>query len=433
MTLQREWLGRMSVIQLTDPQMAVLGVFLLSILLLITEKYHRATSAMISAALMVYFGAYVYGLFDPDAVFNFIDWHTLLFIVGVLILVEGLSESGLFQAIGLVVAKALARRRNLLFISFMFLTLLVTLFLANFPAMLVMGAITTSLKDKLGINLRKWIVYEAVVCNSGAMGLMISSIPNLIVALNFGIDFNEFLRVALPLSLLLTGVTALVGVVTGDLYQSEADITIGSIGHFDKGKLLRALLIFSIFLALIVMNLPQFPMDLVAFLMAAFMLWLGGVDPDDVFSNVDWSTVFFLASFYVVIGGVEVAGLLDYVSSSLRGIYSVPPLFLSVMIWTSGLMSGFVDNIPVALTFTSLLKSLPQGVTERAYALAVAIGSNIGGSLTYFASPPSLIAVSILQKEEGISPMQFTKYGAPLSLLHLLISEIYLLSFFGFL
>ena len=183
---------------LTDPQNAILGVFLLSILLLITEKYHRATSAMISAALMVYFGAYVYRIFSPDEIFELIDWHTLLFIVGVLILVEGLSESGLFQALGLLVARALASRRNLLFISFMYLTLAVTLMLANFPAMLIMAAVTSSLKEQLGLNLRKWVVYEAVVANSGAVGLMISSIPNLIVAFKFGIGFNEFLEVAFP-------------------------------------------------------------------------------------------------------------------------------------------------------------------------------------------------------------------------------------------
>ncbi len=420
----------MSWIHLTDPQLAVLGVFLLSILLLVTEKYHRATSAMISAALMVYFGAYVYHIFDPNSVFKFIDWHTLLFIVGVLILVEGLSESGLFQAIGIAVVKALAKRRDLLFISFMFLTLAVTLFLANFPAMLIMGAITTSLKDKLGLNVKKWIVYEAVICNSGAMGLMISSIPNLIVALNFGINFNEFMFYSLPLSLILTGLTALIGVASGGLYEREASFSIEPTKPFKKGKLLRASFIFLAFLVLIVLNLPELPMDLVAFLMAAFMLWLGGADPDSIFSNVDWSTVFFLASFYVVVGGVESAGLLDYASVMLKGLYA-PLTFLTVVIWTSGLMSGFVDNIPVALTFTSLLKTLPSNLGGRAYAFAVALGSNIGGNLTYFASPPSLVASSILQKEEGISPMEFTKYSAPLTLLHLVVSEFYLVLVFG--
>ncbi len=423
----------MNWIHLTDPQLAVLGVFLLSILLLITEKYHRATSAMISAALMVYFGAYVYHLFGPNSVFSFIDWHTLLFIVGVLILVEGLSESGLFQAMGIAVARTLAKRRNLLFISFMFLTLAVTLFLANFPAMLIMGAMTTSLKDKLGLNVKKWIVYEAVICNSGAMGLMISSIPNLIVALNFGINFNEFMFYALPLSLILTGVTALIGIISGGLYEKELSTLIEPTKPFERGKLLRASFIFLIFLVLIVMNLPELPMDLVAFLMAAFMLWLGGADPDNIFSNVDWSTVFFLASFYVVVGGVESAGLLKYASDALKGVYAVPLTFLTVVIWTSGLMSGFVDNIPVALTFTSLLKTLPPSLGERVFAFAVAIGSNIGGSLTYFASPPSLVASSILQKEEGISPMEFTRYSIPLTIIHLLISDLYLMLISGFL
>ncbi len=411
---------------LTDPQTAILGVFLLSILLLITEKYHRATSAMISAALMVYFGAYVYRIFSPDEIFGFIDWHTLLFIVGVLILVEGLSESGLFQALGLLVARALAGKRNLLFVSFMYLTLAVTLMLANFPAMLIMAAVTSSLREQLGLNLRKWIVYEAVVANSGAIGLMISSIPNLIVALKFGIGFNEFLKVAFPLSFLLTTVTALVGVAAGGLYEGEGKIQIEAKGTLEWKRLIKALMIFSAFLVLVVLNLPQFPIDLVAFLMATLMLWLGGEDPDKIFSNVDWSTVFFLASFYVVIGGVERVGLLEYASTALSDLERNEFYFMTAALWSSGVLSGFVDNIPVALTFTSILK----GVTvPKVIPYAIAAGANIGGNLTYFASPPSLVAVSVLEREEGISPMEFTKYSAPLTLIHLLTTELYFLFF----
>ena len=420
--------------QLTDPQLAILGVFLLSIILLITEKYHRATSAMISAALMVYFGSYVYHIFRPEETLNFIDWHTLLFIVGVLIIVEGLSESGLFQFIGLKVAGIFMERKNLLFVSFMFLSLIVTLFLANFPAMLIMGAVTTSLKDRLGINVRKWIIYEALVCNSGAMGLMISSIPNLIVALNFNIRFNEFLLLALPLSLILTLVTAIIGVLTGGLYTKEKtpeDLKASVV--VDKGKLARSFIIFLAFILLIVFNSPELPMYMVALLMAAVMLWMGGEDPDKLFSNLDWSTVFFLASFYVVVGGVEKVKLLDYVSGFMEGISNFNIAFLSILIWASGIMSGFVDNIPVALTFTSIIKTLPLGANMKFYALAVAIGANIGGNLTYFASPPSLVAVSILQREEGFSPMEFTKRGAPITLVHLIISELYLLLLSGFL
>ena len=218
----------------------------------------------------------------------------------------------------------------------------------------------------------------------------------------------------------------MVGVAAGGLYEGEVSVPIEARKALEWRRLIKALVIFSTFLVLVVLNLPQFPIDLVAFLMATLMLWLGGEDPDKIFSNVDWSTVFFLASFYVVIGGVERAGLLEYASAALGELERNEFYFMTAALWSSGVLSGFVDNIPVALTFTSILKEV---AVPKVIPYAIAAGANIGGNLTYFASPPSLVAVSVLEREEGMSPMEFTKYSAPLTFIHLLATQLYFLLF----
>ncbi len=419
---------------LTDPQLAALGVFALAVVLLLTEKYHRVVSAMVAAGLMVYFGSFVYGLFRPEDAFGFVDMVTLRFVVGVLILVEGLYESGLFQFAGLWLVRVLGGRREVLFVAFMFLSLAVTLFLANLPAMLVVGAMTASLAGPLGLNLRKWVVYEAAVCNGGAVGLMISSVPNLIVALRFGMDFGQFLTVGGPLAVLLTAATAAVGVASGDLYSGPPRVDVREIDPWgaaeSAGIMVRAAAIFAGFVAVVVAQPPGLPMDAAALLAAALMLWACGGDPERIFSRVDWSTVFFLASFYVVVGGLEESGALEVLARAAGPVWSAGGAALtSAVLWASGLTSGLVDNVPVALTFASLIESAsPLAAPDvRAAAWAVAAGANVGGSLTYFASPPSLVAVGILEREvPGFSPMDFTREGGKLTLLQLTLSDVYL-------
>ncbi len=424
-------------LEASQGQTVMMLVFAFTVAALVTEKYHRVVSALLGAALAVYFGGFVYHIFSPEeAVSTFIDGPTMRLILGVLLLMEGLARSGLFQFIGLWIVRLVKGNVRLLFTAFMFMSTGLTLVIPNLPAMLIMGAITASVARQAPIRLRKWILYEAVACNAGSIGLMISSIPNLIVAAEFGFSFVDFVSTTAPLALLLAAVTTAVGLWTGGLTQDEGCRIGVDVDPWKAVKgvwsLARSGAIFVAFVALLALSdRTGVPMDIVALMGGVAMLWLGAAEPEDILRSLDWGTFFFLAGFYVLVGAEERAGVLDLLAKQVAPIYGLPwPLSSSITLWIAGLASGIVDNIPITLTLIPIVEKAAAagGSAPNLMAWALAIGANLGGSLTYFASPPSLIAVSILEREEpGFTPWEFVKVGAPMTLLHLAVADVYML------
>lgn len=419
-------------------QTSMLLIFLLTIIALIIEKYHMAVAAMIGAALTVFFGSFIYDIFTPQEAFSqFIDGSTLRLVLGILLLMEGLAKSGLFQFMGLWVVKVVGSRPRILFTAFMFLTAILTTSIPNLPAMLIIGAITASVARPLKLKLKTWILYEAIACNAGSIGLMISSIPNLILASEFNFTFSQFIRITFPLSMLIVLVTTLVGLKTADLTEEgEDDIDISSINPWQavksKGLLLRSTIIFLATITLFFLHERlRIPLDFVALCGAVMMLWIGVAEPEDLFRSINWGVFFFLAAFYIIIGAMEKTSALDFLVEIVQPLYKEEPIIsLSATLWISGITSGFMDNIPVTLTLLPLIKRVAQisKIPLTRLAWAIGIGANVGGSLTYFASPSSVVAISILEKEDpDFSPSDFMKIGIPMTIIQLIVANAYLL------
>ncbi len=415
----------------------MLLIFLLTIIALIIEKYHMVVAAMIGAALTILYGCFIYDIFTPEEAFTkFIDGPTLRLVLGILLLMEGLAKSGLFQFIGLWIVRLVGNRPKILFSAFMFLTSILTTSIPNLPAMLIIGAITASIAKSLKLNLRTWIMYEAIACNAGSIGLMISSIPNLILASEFGFTFSQFLRITLPLSLLVVFVTTLVGLRTADLIEEgEEEVDMSSLDPWqavhDKGILIRSTVIFlSTIILFFLHEKTGIPLDVVALGGAVIMLWIGVTEPEELFKSINWGVFFFLGAFYIIIGSMEKTGALDVLAKFAVPVYTKQPaLSLTATLWISGITSGLIDNIPVTLTLLPILKKAAETskIPLIRLAWATGIGANIGGSLTYFASPPSVVAINILEKEDpDFSPSEFMKLGVPLTMIQLIVANIYL-------
>ncbi len=415
----------------------MLLIFLLTIVALIVEKYHMVVAAMIGAALTIFFGSFIYDIFTPEEAFTqFIDGPTLRLVLGILLLMEGLAKSGLFQFIGLWVVRLVGNRPKILFSAFMFLTAILTTSIPNLPAMLIIGAITASIAKSLRLKLGTWIMYEAIACNAGSIGLMISSIPNLILASEFGFTFSQFVRTTLPLSLLVVFVTTLVGLKTANLIEEgEGEIDMSSLDPWqavkDKGILIRSTVIFFATIALFFMHEKTgIPLDVVALGGAVIMLWIGVTEPEELFRSINWGVFFFLGAFYIIIGSMERTGALDILAKVVTPLYRQHPIIsLSATLWVSGISSGLIDNIPVTLTLLPVIRKAAETSQIPLFKLAWAtgIGANIGGSLTYFASPPSVVAISILEREDPkFSPLDFMKVGIPITIIQLIVANFYL-------
>jgi len=183
-------------------------IFALILLLLFTGSYHRSVVAMLGALLVIAFG-WEYGIFSPQSAADYIfkNAETIVLIIGSMILCEALGRSGLFQFIGLSLVSNIGKSIKWFTAIMLLLTVILSAFLNNITAMLIIGALTLSLEKRLELDLSELIIYEAIFTNIGGLMLMISSIPNLIVAGEFGIGFSSFAAICIPLTLLLTVVS----------------------------------------------------------------------------------------------------------------------------------------------------------------------------------------------------------------------------------
>jgi Na+/H+ antiporter NhaD/arsenite permease-like protein len=412
-------------------------LFILILIILVTGRYHRSVAALLGAFLTILFGL-EYNLFTSQNMLNeiigFIDFNTVLLVLGIMILAEAVARSGFFEFVGLRIAKTVGGGFRRVSIAFMLLAILFSAVISNITAMIIIGALTVSLAKKFKADPTRTILYESMVTNIGGLMLMISSIPNLIVAAQLHIGFIEFLTIGVPLTLILSIVSMLF-----ILRRTKAESSAGQDVQLEvdpwsvvenKNLFYRAAIVFvSVIILFIFEDFIKIPLGMIAIGGAVAMLVLGGQEPESIFSGVDWGTIFFLTSFYIVVGGLEKSGTLATFANEIVQILSFNPSMASVLnVWVSGLSSSVIDNIPMTLTLIPVMEhvSAVTGFSLKILGWGIVFGANLGGNLTPIGSATNIIALGILKKEgRSVSWREWLNRFGPLVMLQLLLATAY--------
>lgn len=412
-------------------------IFVLILILLVTGEYHRSVVALFGALLIIVFGL-EYGLFGIQDLWSeltgFIDVNAVLLVIGVMILTETIARSRFFEFIGLSLAKAVGKGFRRLYLIFLFLTILFSALLSNITAMVIIGALTVSLSKKFRFDLSRIVLYEAVATNIGGLMLMISSIPNLVVAAQLNIGFIEFAMVSVPLALILSLVS-----IAFMLHMMKGESSVRQHVKVDpwsvvenKRLFYRATIVFIFVITLFVLeDFLKIPLGLIAIGGAIVMLVLGGQEPEPIFSRIDWGTIFFLTSFYIIVGGLEKSGVLTAFAQGATQLLIFNPGTASLLnVWICGLSSSVVDNIPMTLTLIPVIKqiSAATGFPLKTLAWGIVFGANLGGNLTPIGSPSNLIAMGILKKEgKSVDWREWFHLCVPLVILQILLASAYVI------
>jgi len=408
-----------------DPLTTFSLIFAATMLLLLAEIEHRALVAMLAASLSVYFGV-SYGLFGFRDVLEMLNMDIVLFIVSILIIFESISRSGLFDFIGLYLARKVGPNPLLGAALLVALTTIFSGISANIMVMLLMEGITVRLAEALGFDVKKVVTVECIQTNVGGILFPISSIPALIIASKTGMGFGDFLRVSLVLVVVLTAVAVLY-LRTMVSSSSARDGDAGELGDpwsvvRDPRAMYKSLAIFVLFLVAIIFSeeiglTPTF----IAFFFATMIFMFSGLDPDETFRNVDWSIPFFVGGFFVFVESMERSGVLEKVAYAVAPLITgvSMPIGVSLLLLICAVVSAFIDNIPVVLL---LLPIVERVATEAAlnptpFYWALIIGGNLGGSLTTFGSPSVLTGIRLLERRGmRISMGEYARIGLPLAL-----------------
>ena len=405
------------------------------LIFLVTERYHRSVAALLGVLLTIVYGLR-YDLFLFDNLLHelmlLIDPNTILLVVGVMILAEAVARTGLFEFTALSIAKVVGGTFRRISISLILLTIIFSAFLSNITSMIIVGALTVSLAKQYGVDPTDLILSEAIMTNVGGLILLISSIPNLIVAAHTQIGFLEFFKTSFPLAVIISLFTIPIiyrRIFDFSTIEHKLDVDPWSVVG-DRKLFYRAIFVFmTVILGFIFVDYLNIPIGLISIAGAIAMLVLGGQEPESIYSEVDWGTVFFLISFYIIIGGLEKSGMLSMFSKEVASLLNFRPGLASVLnIWVCGISSGLVDNIPITMTLMPVMEMISEiiGVPVKSLSWGIIFGANLGGNLTPIGSPSNIIALGILKKVgKSIGWNKWFKFCFPIVFMQLFLASIY--------
>ncbi|MFQ5999865.1 MAG: SLC13 family permease [Candidatus Bathyarchaeia archaeon] len=409
-------------------------IYLLTILLSASEIVPMSIAAMIGALLTAWFGLQ-YGVFTYDEALGFIDMRLLGLIIGTMIVVEVAERSGLFR-FGALYAVRLSKGSPLrLFVSMCLVSAAVSLFLSDSTAVLLMAAATATITKLLNYDPVPYLLSATIMINLGGTSTLIGSASNMIIGVGAEISFTEFISYLALCEITLWVITIIALYVLFRPRLGEEKVlpkydpweTIENKKLFFRSIFVLVLLIF-LFLTLERLGVGP---EAVALGCAVLALVLSGLDPADIFKGIDWETIFFIAGFLFVVGGLEKTGILNEMSMQLFRLAGGSSLKATLItLWSSGLVSAVVSNIAVALTFTPIISGL-SGLNSAAVWSALILGTNLGGAATPLSGAVCMMAVGAL-KREGI-PMsfaEFTKVGFITTIFQLCYASFYLIARF---
>jgi Na+/H+ antiporter NhaD/arsenite permease-like protein len=414
-----------------EVQIIFILVYLLTILLSATKIVPMSVGAMIGALLTAWFGL-LYGVFEYDQAMGFIDMRLIFLLLGVMIVVEVAERSGLFRFGALYAVKISGGNPSILFVSICVISAAVSVFLSDPTAMLLIAAAMATITKLLRYDPVPYFISAMIMINLGGTSTLIGSVSNMVIGLQAGISFTDFIGYLAVCELALWGLTifALYMLFRKRLGEKKELPKYNPWESIDDKKLFYRsifILILLIVLFLTLENLGVGP-EAVALGCAILALALSGSDPTEIFKKLDWETIFFIAGFMFVVGGLERTGLLADISNQLFQTVGHGQLGSAMAtLWFSGLASSTVSNIAIALTFSPIIGGV-SGVASPAVWSALVLGTNLGGATTPFSGAVTMMGVGAL-KREGISLSfsEFTKIGVITSLIQLGFASFYLI------
>lgn len=440
-------------------QVLAVIIFVVMFALIVSEKIERQTASIGCGILMILlvFGVCMHSMeavmetlnlkcfFEPEFWYQAseggeassgINWETILFIAGMMVMVEGMGRAGFFRWLCLCIAKAVRYQVIPIFITFMVMSFTLAMFIDSITVILFLAAVTVELAQLLKFTPVPVILAEIFCANLGGSATMCGDPPNIIIGTSLGYTFGDFVS--------NTGLIALISLVFVVLYfyfcfrkeleQKTEDgktMTYPKPGDAIQNKrdFLISSLIFACAVVLLVTHAQTgLTVATIGAGIGAITLIAAGRDAIILLKKVDYKTLLFFIGLFVVVGGLEKTGILDVIANFIARISgSNQMLMIAIVLWISAVASAFVDNIPFAATMIPIIRSLSQtqGVDLSILAWTLALGTDIGGSATPIGASANVVGISVAsQNGHVIGWGKYCKYVAPATVMVVLICMI---------
>lgn len=366
-----------------------------------------------------------------------INWATIFFIAGMMIMVEGMAKAGFFRWLCMLLAKAVHYRTIPLFIAFMLMSFVLAMFIDSITVILFLAAVTIELAKLLKFNPVPMILSEIFCANLGGSATMCGDPPNIIIGTSLKYSFGDFIA--------NTGVMAVISLVfvvfyfllvfrkelasPANIKELAASMPNPKEAITSKKDFVLSCIIFGCAVLLLVTHAQTgLTVAFIGAVIAIFTLLASGRYALHILKKVDYKTLLFFIGLFVVVGGLEETGILEMIAAWIGAVSQGNlKLMVAIIILVSGAASALVDNIPFAATMVPVIKSLAaaQGVDLSTLAWALSMGTDIGGSATPIGASANVVGTSVAAKSGYVIGWgKYCKTAVPATLIVILISML---------
>lgn len=418
-------------------EVVAIVVFLVVIVAIMTEKVHRTAAALAGSVLLL-----LTGVLDVEAAVGYIDFNTIGVLIGMMLFVAVVKNSGLFEYVAIKAAKMAKGDPWKIMVAFIVITAFLSGFLDNVTTVLLVGPMTITIARMLKVNPVPFLLTQIFAANIGGTATLIGDPPNIMIGSAAGLTFLDFVA--------NTGVVAIAAIVVlivimkfvyGTKLSADAE-AIRAVAELDETKAIedRVLLTKSIVMVIIVVFAFIFHSQLgmetatIALTCAAVMMVIGKQNIDYVVSEVEWSTILFFVALFTVVGGMVETGVIGELAHIiLNTAEGHPIMMMMILLWASALLSSILDNIPFVATLIPLVIALGEsGVDIEPLWWAISLGACFGGNGTLIGASANVVLSGISGKHGyPISFKDYTKVGFPVMIMTVVLSTVFLLVKYG--
>ena len=411
-------------------------IFVAAYALIISEKVHRTIVGLFGAMLMILFG-----ILDQETAVHHIDFNTLGLLMGMMIIVNITSETGLFNFLAIWAAQKVKARPIALLVVLSSITMVCSALLDNVTTVLLTVPITFSITSQLKVDVMPYLISQILASNIGGTATLIGDPPNIMIGSAVGLDFMAFVQ---NLTLISIIIFILVQFILIALYHKElhtqpelqdkimrlpADAQIT-----DHALLHKCLAVIFLTITFFVLHGSLGLESATVALSGAGLLLLLTATRDEekiakVLSKIEWPAIFFFGGLFILVGALVETGVIRMLAAeAIKATGGNVEATAILILWMSAIASAFIDNIPFVATLIPLIQDMGQmGLTNLdPMWWSLALGACLGGNGTLIGASANVVVASMsAQRGRPISFLGFMKIAFPVMIFTVLISNIY--------
>lgn len=417
-------------------------VFALTYAAIVSEKLDRTAVALAGGLALIFLG-----VLSQEQAIDAVDFNTLGLLVGMMILVSVLRQTGVFRYAAITTARLAGGRPWPVMLGFVLFTAVASAFLDNVTTVLLMVPITITIAEHLEVDPKPLLITQVIASNIGGTATLIGDPPNILIGSATGLDFVEFLLNLTPVVVIIMAITSVVfwlqygrraskGAGLAGLADLDAKAMIGNYPLLRKSLVILGLTLVG-FLLHGALHLEPATIALSG---ATALVLVGRISIHRAIEEVEWGTILFFIGLFVVVGGLERTGVLDQAARfvvSLTGGNTVVTAL--AILWFAALASAIVDNIPAVASLIPVVfavarlthPGVPDDVLIRLPDVvplwwSLALGACLGGNATLVAASANVVvAGAMARRGQKITFWEFTKVGLPITALSLTLASAY--------